>query len=223
VEHTLSYVTAVGLTEPLDTVVIPDAVNLVTITANVALRRTDDGSSWSDVWTLTPITTGHLLAGRHYLRTTALDARRGWQLRIYGSLTGTPRLSGALFLGARTELPTSPAYGCEVGVSRSYRGLDVAASWPPLPRAAGRAMARALAAVTPDAAESFVETVSGVGYGPLPHWLHDPLGRTLADDPATQTPTLLPVLCLSPEAARTASLTPAYASMPTRVLWRERR
>jgi hypothetical protein len=184
---------------------------------------------WTDVWTLTPILTGHLTAAtlpdvtaRHLVMTSTLGSRRGWQIRIYGSLTGTPRLSGSLFMGARLELPTSPAYGCQVGVSRSARGLDVTAEWPPLGRTGARTLARAIAAVTPDVAEGFVETVAGVGYGAVPHWLYDPVGRTLADDPATATPTVLPVICASPGGASTRSVTRALAAAGG-VTWRERR
>jgi hypothetical protein len=224
VEHTLAYVAPGGQTVGLDTVVLAAAAELVAVTASVALQRTDDGVAWTDVWTLTPILTSHLAPpeARHYVRETALDTRRGWRIRIYGALTGPPKLSGGFFLGVRTELPTSPQYGRGLGVARAHAGRELDAAWPPLTRVQARALKAALAAVTPDWAEGTYETVAGVVYGGRPHWLYDPLGRTLSEsDPPG--PALLPVVCLTPGAALSASRTPTLEAGPTGVRWRERR
>lgn len=226
-EQTLTYDAGSGLLKTCDTVILPRADLLVAVGANVAVQWSNDAATgWTDAFTAeVPIQTNDLLApdARHYLKEFPSLSKRGWRVRIYGTPSAPASLAGGLFLGARTELPTSPAYGFEMGVSRSVLGRDLMASWPPLSRTGARALATVLAAVTPDAAEVPVSTVSGVFYGGLPHWLYDPLGRTLADDPATLTPTLLPVLCVSPEAAKSASLTPSFATGPTQVRWRERR
>lgn len=227
-EHTLTRDFGANATAALDTVVVANALRLVNVGASLALQRSDNGSSWTDVWAVAPLTAAHLAPpnGRDFIQESPLDTRRAWRLRIYGSLTGPPRLSGGLFMGVRTKLPTSPILGRTHGVERPYRGRDLTCSWPPMARVDARAIKAAHAAVTPSAAEGFHETVEGVGYGGRQFWLWDPDGRTFSE--ATPFgppfgPWLVPVLCTTPDAASSTSRTPGLDDGPISIGYRELR
>lgn len=224
-EQALAYETAAGQTESCDTVALPRADLLVAVGASVAVQYSTSpiaSSSWTDAFTpLTPIQSSDLVAptGTDYVREFAGQSRRSWRLRLYGSLTGGPSLAGGWFLGLRTELPTNPQWGRELGIARPHRGLELAGTWPPMSPSEATAFLTAMAAVTPDAAESPHETVSGVVYGGLPHYLYDPDGVVFRQ---SGTPYLVPVLCLTPEGVVSQSLAPTLEGGPT-LRWRERR
>jgi hypothetical protein len=224
-EQTLTWDAGTGNTKTCDAVVLPRADRLVTVAANVAVQWSNDGvSSWTDAFTPeTPIQSGDLAGpgGTDYVMEFSSLTKRAWRIRLYGSMTGAAMLAGGLFLGARYEVAKNPLYERALGVSRTYRGLEVELSWGHwAAEADARALLTALAAVTPDAAEGPQETVSGLLFGGRPHYLYDPLGAVFR---TSGTPYLLPVLCLTPEAALTQTPAKGIERGPTGVRWRERR
>lgn len=224
-DQTLTYDAGVGNVRTVDTVVVPEAARLAAVGAHVALQRSDDASSFSDVWALTPVMLGHLAApdGRHLYKENEAQSRRAWRLRVYGTPSAVAEIAGGWFIGTATVLPTSPVYGREFGADRAHRGADLVASWPVLTDEGAVLIAATLAAVTPAwPAEAPHETLAGVAYGGLPHWLYDPTGRTLARTPAIG-PRLYPVLCMTPEQAFTTSVLPGADQGPASVRWRVRR
>lgn len=225
VEQTLTYDAGLGHVKTCDTIVLPRADRLVAAGANVVVQWSNDGSSgWTDAFTPeTPIATPALLAPglTDYLKEFASLAKRAWRVRIYGTLTLPAELAGGLFLGPRFEVAKNPLYGRAYGTPRAHRGRDVELGWGHwATEADAEALLATLAAVTPNAAEGPHETVAGVARGGLPHYLHDPLGAVLR---ASGVPQLLPVLCLTPEAALTVTPAKGIERGPTGVRWRERR
>lgn len=223
-DQTLTYDAGVGLTVTCDTVILPRADLLVAIDADVVVQYSTDMSAWSDAFTPeTPIQTNDLAApgAADYYKEFPTQTKRGWRVKIYGTPTSPALLAGGLFLGARYEVAKNPLYGRVLGVSRSTRGLEVECDWGHWRLESDAAALRsALGAVTPDAGEAPHETVAGVVYGGLPHYLYDPLGGVFS---TSGTPYLLPVLCLTPEAAMTTTPAKAIERGPTGVRWRERR
>jgi hypothetical protein len=226
--QSLGYDAGSGQTRSPNALVIPRADYLVSIGASVDVRWSDDGgptgTSIGQGFPWTPITSGHLAGptALHAVAEWTPVAKRGWYVHLYGSVSAPARLAGGWFFGTTTDLPTSPIYGREQGVERPHRGRDLIAGWPPMTRVNARVIKAALAAVTPNAADGGRETAAGVYRGGLPHWIWDPAGRTFSEtDP--QTPYLLPVFCVTPEAALSRSLTGTLESPPTEVRWREQR
>jgi hypothetical protein len=224
----LGYDAGTGQTRSPNALVLPRADYLVSIGASVDVRWSTDGTSVGTSigqgFPWAPITSGHLAGptALHAVAEWTPVAKRGWYLHLYGSVSAPARLAGGWFLGTRTELPTSPVYGREHGVERPHRGRDLVAAWPPMTRVNARAIKAALAAVTPNAADRPRETAHAVMRGGIPHWLWDPAGRTFSEtDP--QTPYLLPVFCVTPEAAMSRSLTGTLDMPPSGVRWREQR
>lgn len=220
----LTYDAGAGNAKTCDTVVLPRADLLVAVSAHVVVQHSTDMAAWSDAFTPeTPIASNDLLAPglTDYLKEFTTETKRGWRVKLYGTPSAAVALAGGLFLGTRYEVTKNPLYGRALGIERAHRGREVELSWGHwAAEGDATALLTHLALVSPDAGEAPHETVAGVVFGGLPHYLHDPLGAVFR---AAGTPQLLPVLCLTPEAALTTTPAIGVEHGPSGVRWRERR
>lgn len=221
-EQLLTYDAGVGNTKTCDTVVLPRADLLVAYGANVAIQHSPDMTNWTDAFSPeVPIQAGDLSGPRSldYYMEFSSAAKRGWRIRLYGTPSQAASLAGGLFLGQRFEVASNPQWGRTLGPSRTYMGAGFEFSWPPMTPTNTLALLDVVSAVTPDAAEGFVTTVAGVGYGGLAHYLYDPTGVVFG----RSTPVLYPVLCLADGiSASMQALAPLLERGPT-IRWQERR
>lgn len=192
-----------GNTEAVDTTVIARADRLVTVAAHVVTEWSADAvTSWTAAYPAkTPIVAGDLKKPADqdfYLEHTALETKRGWRVRLFGTPSAVAECA-LVWLGKRLTVETAPGVGPSVGVARPHVGAPIEVTWPVLTEAGMRALAAALADVTKTfPAEGPLITRAGTGYGGRAHFLYDASG-SLFRLAALGTPALAHVLYRSPE------------------------
>ncbi len=202
-EQTRTYDAGVGKAETCDTVILARADLLVAVAANVAVQWSADAATgWTDAFApKTPLVTGDLKkpADQDFYQEFTSQSKRGWRLRLYGTMSAAPSLAG-LMLGARLDVQKPPVYGGDYGRARADRGADLSLTFQRFHEAGMDALLAALHAVSPGfPAEGPQETPAGAVYGGRPHYLYDTLGEAFRLGLAA-SPALLHVILMSPEA-----------------------
>jgi hypothetical protein len=211
-EQTFTYDAGVGQTIDVGGVTLGRADLLAVIGAHVAVQWSNDAATgWTNIGTpREPLQKAHLLQPgfQDYDEEFSGLAKRGWRLRLYGTMSAAPSFAG-LTLGTRKTV-RAPAWGGQLGVERPDRGADLEFAFPlagPEARDDSLAYVRAVSLGFP--AEAPYETASGVVRGGLSHFLRDDTGEALG---APGAPALRQVILMNP-----GDLTPV---LEHRRLWR---
>lgn len=213
-----------GATVSVDYLALAYLHLLVALSATITPVWSDNGETgWTSVGGIFPLTLtpSHLLAptGQHGLfELPATTTKRAIGLEIAGGLAAPARLAGWQ-LGLKTVLPAGPRYGRSVGLARPHLGAPVVGEWGPFQTvAAALAWRAALVAVTPTHPLEVVSpSLAGHPYGGLAHYLADLTGGAF---PESDVPMLLPVVCMTPQAAVLTSLAKLIEQGAT-VEWRQ--
>ena len=190
-----TYDAGAGNTRTVDSLAIARADGLSSVGATVSVQHSDDLAAWSADDLSQAMSPGVLLAptAQDWVGEWTGSAHRGWRVSLTGS-SAAPSLA-ELVLGQRLEVEANPLFPVSYGSARAYRGADVTLAYHGLTDAGAEALLAYLAAVSPFApGETPVETLLGVPYGAVAHFLYDSPG-TVFRRPGT--PMLLHVMLLN--------------------------
>jgi hypothetical protein len=203
VEQVITIDAGSGNTLTADAVALARADLLVAVGAQLSVQHSTDMSAWTDAsggGFPDTLAAGDLRqpGATDYYQEFTSDNKRGWRLRIHGTLTGAPMLAG-LWLGRRLEVAKNPQYGRRYGVARAHRGADLELTYKRISEAQVVALMDYIKAVSPAfPSETPAMTRAGAVYGGLVHYLFDPIGAAVRLGESA-TPALLPVILMDPD------------------------
>lgn len=210
-----------GNTESVGAVIITRGDLLAQAGASVDVQWSADAATgWTSVGAPlpeAPIVAGDLKAPtlKDYVAEWTPLAKRGWRWKIYGP-PSVPVSAAGLFLGQSVEVVKNPLYGAEYGITRVHRGAPITLSWRNLTEADTEAILLAIQTVTAAwPAEAPTTSRAGFPSGARPFYLYDPTGEVFRGG-LTATPTLLHVICTSPEIVPTATFHRLWTIGPVR-------
>lgn len=180
-EQTFTYDAGVGKTADVSGVTIVRGDLLAAVNANVAVQWSNDAATgWTDIGTpRAPLAAGQLIGPdrRDYDEAFSGLAKRGWRLRVYGTMSAAPMFA-ALKLGRRITVP-APAWGGSIGPAWPDRGADLEFGFPLVDETTKDDMLAYVRAVSLGfPSEQPISTAAGAVYGGLTHFIRD-TGTTL--------------------------------------------